>query len=100
MASIDVVTNDIDDSIADKQSKKHHIQSRWKHGLQPLIERFNEVRAYSELMCEPLLIEDYSLQAMPETSPAKWHIAHTSWFFETFILKPFFPTYKANKSIF
>lgn len=56
--------------------------------------QFRACRRYSEAICAPLLIEDYLLQAMPETSPAKWHIAHTSWFFETFILKPFLTSYK------
>lgn len=59
-----------------------------------IIERFQHVRSISEWQCEPLLIEDYGLQAMPETSPAKWHLAHTTWFFETFLLKPFLKNYK------
>ena len=59
-----------------------------------LIDQFTRVRQLSERLCEPLQIEDYSLQAMAETSPAKWHLAHTSWFFETFILKPFEPGYQ------
>ncbi len=60
-----------------------------------VMQRFTEVRATSERLCKPLLVEDYGLQAMPETSPAKWHIAHTSWFFETFLLKPHLQNYKA-----
>jgi len=59
-----------------------------------IIERFTRVRSSSEALCEPLLIEDYGLQAMPETSPAKWHLAHTTWFFETFLLKLHSKTYK------
>ncbi len=58
-----------------------------------LIQRFTEVRADSEQFCAPLQKEDYSLQAMADTSPPKWHLAHTSWFFETFILKPYQPDY-------
>ncbi len=53
-----------------------------------LIQQFQQVRAASERCCESLHIEDYTLQAMASTSPPKWHLAHTSWFFETFILKP------------
>ena len=59
-----------------------------------LVNKFQQVRRVSEWQCEPLLIEDYGLQAMPETSPAKWHLAHTSWFFETFLLKAHLQNYK------
>jgi ergothioneine biosynthesis protein EgtB len=66
-----------------------------------LAERFAEIRAESLRFCEPLEPEDYCLQAMANTSPPKWHLAHTSWFFETFILKvydkqyqPFDPAYE------
>ncbi len=51
------------------------------------------VRALSELLCEPLAVEDYVLQTAVETSPPRWHIAHVSWFFETFLLRPFLPGY-------
>jgi ergothioneine biosynthesis protein EgtB len=54
----------------------------------PLTERFNNVRAHSAKLCAPLVTEDYVVQSMPDVSPAKWHLAHTSWFFETFVLKP------------
>lgn len=59
-----------------------------------IIEIFSQVRRLSESLCEPLLIEDYGLQAMADTSPAKWHLAHTTWFFETFLLKLHSKTYK------
>jgi ergothioneine biosynthesis protein EgtB len=52
-----------------------------------LLQRFQQVRADSEKFCEPLALEDYGLQAMPATSPPKWHLAHSSWFYETFVLK-------------
>ena len=54
-----------------------------------LVAAYLSTRKYSEQMCQPLETEDYGLQAMESTSPAKWHLAHTSWFFETFILKPY-----------
>jgi len=59
-----------------------------------LLQRFNRVRSDSERFCQPLEAEDYSLQAMAETSPPKWHLAHTSWFFETFILKNYLDDYQ------
>jgi ergothioneine biosynthesis protein EgtB len=48
---------------------------------------FARIRATTELLCQPLEIEDFVVQSMPDASPAKWHLAHTSWFFEQFILK-------------
>jgi ergothioneine biosynthesis protein EgtB len=57
-------------------------------------------RQYSEEICEPLTIEDYGLQATEFTSPAKWHLAHTTWFFETFILKPYSAAYQVFHSGF
>jgi ergothioneine biosynthesis protein EgtB len=56
--------------------------------------RFLQVRQQSLQACEPLQIEDYGLQAEAFTSPPKWHLAHTSWFFETFLLKPFLSGYQ------
>lgn len=60
-----------------------------------LIERFNTVRARSESLCAPLETEDYCIQAMPDVSPPKWHLAHVTWFFDLFILAPFMPGYKS-----
>src|SRR5438034_6585494 len=53
-----------------------------------------QFRRWTEQICEPLCIEDYVIQSMPEASPVKWHLAHTSWFFETFILVPYLPGYR------
>jgi len=55
---------------------------------------FDATRAASLAACAGLESEDYSLQAAEFASPPKWHLAHTSWFFETFILKPFAPGYR------
>src|SRR5450755_4061163 len=51
-----------------------------------LLERYLAVREASLQICSPLTVEDNSLQPMPDASPAKWHLAHTTWFFETFLL--------------
>lgn len=60
--------------------------------------RYRAVRAATERLCEPLETEDYVVQAMPDTSPAKWHLAHTSWFFETLVLQPALPEYRPFES--
>lgn len=52
-----------------------------------LIERYNAVRNYTNTLVEPLETDDFNIQPIPEVSPIKWHLAHTTWFFETFILK-------------
>src|ERR1700755_3701303 len=59
-----------------------------------LAERFCSVRQQSELLCAPLTPEDMMVQSCAEASPAKWHLAHTTWFFETFILKELSPEYR------
>jgi ergothioneine biosynthesis protein EgtB len=58
-----------------------------------LIEQYQQVRRFSEHLCEPLVTEDYVIQSMPDVSPTKWHLAHTSWFFETFVLTSAIPGY-------
>ena len=60
-----------------------------------LLRRYLQVRGLSKKICETLEPEDYVIQTMPEASPTKWHLAHTSWFFETFVLKQFFPDYES-----
>ena len=56
-------------------------------------DRFNAVRRQSMLLAEPLSAEDQCVQSMPDTSPTKWHLAHVTWFFETFLLKPHLDDY-------
>lgn len=56
---------------------------------------FETVRQRSETLSDPLLPEDMMLQSMEDASPVKWHLAHTTWFFEEFILKPHDPGYRS-----
>ncbi|NQV73804.1 ergothioneine biosynthesis protein EgtB [bacterium] len=54
-----------------------------------LLDRFTSIRQRTRNICAPLTVEDQILQSMEDASPIKWHLAHTTWFFETFVLKPF-----------
>ena len=56
--------------------------------------RFRKVREFTASLCKPLSEEDCMVSATEETSPPKWHLAHTTWFFEQFILKKFVPHYQ------
>jgi ergothioneine biosynthesis protein EgtB len=60
----------------------------------PLRERYRDIRNTTLHITSPFSAEDLMLQSMPDASPAKWHLAHTTWFFETFILSPYSPGYK------
>ena len=59
-----------------------------------LVEEYLQIRKYSEQICEPLQTEDYVVQPIVDVSPPKWHLGHTTWFFETFILRPFSVNYQ------
>src|SRR3954467_4314622 len=61
----------------------------------PLAARFAAVRQRTNELCAPLSPEDHVVQPMADASPAKWHLAHTTWFFETFVVPgaPFDPTF-------
>lgn len=62
--------------------------------------RFQYTRQQSVQACQPLEIEDFGLQAAAFASPPKWHLAHTSWFFETFVLKPFVAEYQTPDPLY
>ncbi|HUR77377.1 MAG TPA: ergothioneine biosynthesis protein EgtB [Acidimicrobiales bacterium] len=55
---------------------------------------YDAVRKLTEALAEPLSAEDQTVQTMPDVSPTKWHRAHTTWFFETFLLEPSLPAYR------
>lgn len=61
---------------------------------------FLKTRAYTETLCKPLSIEDYVVQPIVDVSPPKWHLGHTTWFFEEFILKPHKPGYTIYNEAF
>ena len=56
--------------------------------------RYARIRGITESLAEPLAVEDYVVQSMPDVSPTKWHLAHVTWFFETFVLMPHLPEYE------
>ncbi|QDA61366.1 ergothioneine biosynthesis protein EgtB [Hymenobacter jejuensis] len=59
-----------------------------------LLERYQAVRRQTEILCRPLLPEDTVVQPIIDVSPPKWHLAHTTWFFETFLLGEYLPGYR------
>jgi ergothioneine biosynthesis protein EgtB len=64
--------------------------------IERLRDRFHQIRKFTNALCVGLEPEDCVVQSMPDVSPTKWHLAHTTWFFETFILKKFVPGYRAE----
>jgi ergothioneine biosynthesis protein EgtB len=63
-------------------------------GPSELLAMFSEIRGHTERLCAHLTPEDQCIQSMPDASPAKWHRAHTTWFFEEFVLRPHLPGYR------
>ncbi len=66
------------------------------HRGEALLESFRKVREFSMRLCRTLQPEDFVVQSMPDVSPTKWHLAHTTWFFETFILKVWMGSYRTE----
>jgi ergothioneine biosynthesis protein EgtB len=62
--------------------------------VERLLVRFHQIRDFTRSLCASLEPEDCVVQSMPDVSPTKWHLAHTTWFFETFILKQFSASYR------
>ena len=61
---------------------------------QSLTHRFQAVRDMTNTLARPLTPEDMMVQSCAEASPVKWHLAHTTWFFETFVLREYLPDYQ------
>jgi len=88
LASADAAT----DTAAAERSHLNSSRAR----LEGLLGRFHQIRNFTDTLCSGLEPEDYVVQSMPDVSPTKWHLAHTTWFFETFVLKKFFAGYRAE----
>lgn len=80
------------DSVAAKRNRFHSNAER----VERLLVRFHQIRDFTNTLCAGLEPEDCVVQSIPDVSPTKWHLAHTTWFFETFILKKFSPGYRAE----
>lgn len=78
----------MDNRATQKDRERHINQSEeFRYTKDQLISIFQKTRAFTEEITEPLEIEDYVIQVTENASPAKWHLAHTTWFFETFLLE-------------
>ena len=64
------------------------------------LQDYRTVRATTEALCAPLTDEDHVVQTIPDVSPPKWHLAHVTWFFETFLLKPYLTDYQPFNSLY
>ncbi|MCW8889836.1 MAG: ergothioneine biosynthesis protein EgtB, partial [Sedimenticola sp.] len=63
-------------------------------GRDRLLTDYQNTRGNSETLCRPLAVDDYQIQSIAQTSPPKWHLAHVTWFFETFVLAEFLSDYR------
>src|SRR3954452_16586144 len=79
---------------ADEAGPEGSARGEGRPAREALAARYRAVRRLTEALCAPLAVEDHVVQSMPDASPAKWHLAHTSWFFETFVLAPALAGYR------
>jgi ergothioneine biosynthesis protein EgtB len=85
-----------DTLVAEAPRRQDAVRSDAGGGREHLIERYRRVRDFTARLCRNLQPEDYVVQSMPDVSPTKWHLAHTSWFFETFVVKVWMPRYRSE----
>jgi hypothetical protein len=81
-------------------SRAQSFRSNARPSVSPLLRQFEQIRQTTLSLSEPYSAEDQMLQSMPDASPMKWHMAHTTWFFETFILSAHVPGYRPFDSRF
>ena len=84
------------DAATDTAAAKRSFLNSSGAAVDTLLARFHQIRNFTNTLCSGLEPEDCVVQSMPDVSPTKWHLAHTTWFFETFILKKFVPGYRAE----
>ncbi len=82
--------------VIDKVSARRSSLDAGSTRAERLLARFHEIRNFTIALCANLEPEDFVVQSMPDVSPTKWHLSHTTWFFETFILKKFISGYHAE----
>jgi ergothioneine biosynthesis protein EgtB len=75
-----------------------HIPDATPRSAEDLLTRYRTIRAFTERLCEGMEAEDFVIQSSPDVSPTKWHLAHTTWFFEAFVLQPFDDAYQPLNS--
>ena len=83
-----------------KQTRHTELSGKERLTREALLARYEQVRAATESLSAPLTPEDQMLQSMEDASPTRWHRAHTTWFFETFVLKPHAPDYQPIDPIY
>jgi ergothioneine biosynthesis protein EgtB len=76
------------------RSRRHPSLPTFLPGAAPSHARYDAIRRQTEALAAPLSPEDCAVQSMPDASPVKWHLAHTTWFFETFVLAEEDPRYR------
>ena len=77
-----------------KQSQPFQVPTSPEATSPPIVRACRTVRSHTEFLASGLTAEDQCVQSMPDASPAKWHRAHTTWFFEQFVLEPHLPGYR------